>query len=117
MAYRLRNNAVVDKTFYFSCECVKFADMLRSNRDFEFASQLHRAGTSVGANTRESQRAVSKKDFVNKLGIALKEAEEVEFWLDVMNEVREYDSTELMSKTDEVIRLLVSIIKKSSQNS
>lgn len=114
MGYKPRNNAIVDKTFYLACDIVKFCDGLRENRDYEIASQLLRSGTSVGANVRESQRGSSTKDFIYKLKIALKEAEEVEYWLDIIDETREYDLNNLYSQVDEVMRLLVSIIKKSS---
>ncbi|MGB3590216.1 MAG: four helix bundle protein [Nonlabens sp.] len=67
MGHRPRNNAVVDKTFYLACDVVKFCDVLRENRDYEIASQLLKSGTSVGANTRESQRGSSTRDFANKL--------------------------------------------------
>lgn len=97
MGYRPRNNAVVDKSFYLACDVVRFCDLLRKNRDYEIASQLLRSGTSVGANTRESQRGSSTKDFANKLKIALKEAEEVEYWLDIIDETRNYDLTDLYS--------------------
>lgn len=114
MAYKPRNNAVVDKSFYLACDIVTFCSILRDNKDYEIASQLIRSGTSVGANTRESQRGSSTKDFVNKLKIALKEAEEVEYWLDIIDATRDYDLKELYKKTDEVIRLLVSIIKSTN---
>ncbi len=116
MAYRPRNNAVVDKTFYLACDVVNFCGVLRANKDFEIASQLIRAGTSVGANTRESQRGSSTKDFANKLKIALKEAEEVEYWLDIIDATRNYNLESLYKKTDEVIRLLVSIIKSTGNS-
>lgn len=54
MGYRKRNNAVVDKTFEFTCQIVFLSDKLKENKDYELASQLLRAGTSIGANTRES---------------------------------------------------------------
>lgn len=51
------------KSFEFACEIVHYCDTLKENRDFEIASQLLKSGTSIGANTREAQRGVSKKDF------------------------------------------------------
>ena len=84
MAYKEKGNVVVDKSFYFGCEIVEFCKLLKKNQDYEIASQLIKSGTSIGANIRESQRGVSKKDFKNKLGIALKEADETLFWLDII---------------------------------
>ena len=70
----LNNSPIRVKSFQFACEIVHFTDKLKKNKDFELASQLLKSGTSIGANTREAQRGVSKKDFKNKFGIALKEA-------------------------------------------
>jgi four helix bundle protein len=95
---------------------VKFSTVLRNNRDYEIASQLIRCGTSVGANVRESQRGSSTKDFTHKLKIALKEAEEVEYWLDIIDATRDYELDNLYKQIDEVIRLLVSIIKSSGNS-
>ncbi len=67
------------KSFEFACDIIKYCDELKSQKDFELASQLLRSGTSIGANTREAQRGVSNKDFKNKFGIALKEADETIF--------------------------------------
>ena len=60
------------KSFEFACEVVHYYDVLKHNQDYEIASQLLRSATSIGANTREAQRGVSRKDFRYKFGIALK---------------------------------------------
>ncbi|QAA82123.1 four helix bundle protein [Aequorivita sp. H23M31] len=114
MAYRFRNNAIVDKSFYFACKIVLFAEELKANRYYEIANQVLKSGTSIGANVRESQRSVSTRDFKNKLGIALKEAEETEYWLDIIDETKIHPIPKGMYEDcDELIRLLVTIIKKS----
>ena len=77
------------------------------------ASQLLKSGTSIGANVREAQRGVSKKDFKNKLGIALKEADESLYWLEVIEVTIMPIPNDLMKKCDALIRILVSIIKNS----
>ncbi|WP_370569716.1 four helix bundle protein [Flaviramulus sp. BrNp1-15] len=82
MSYQKSGNAIVDKSFYFACDIVTYAEELKEKRYFEIANQLLKSGTSIGANVRESQRGVSTKDFKNKLGIALKEADETSFWLE-----------------------------------
>ena len=74
-----------------------------------------RSGTSIGANVAESQEAASKKDFLNKLTIALKEARETEYWLKLLKEasvITEKEFISLFNDCDEIIRLLVSIVKK-----
>jgi len=113
MPYQKRNNAIVDKSFYFACDIVNFCKVLKDKKEYEIAHQLLKSGTSIGANIRESQRSVSKKDFKNKLGISLKEAEETSFWLDVLEETITKIPNDLQKKCEELIKLLVSIIKNS----
>ncbi|MEO1009827.1 MAG: four helix bundle protein [Bacteroidota bacterium] len=113
MAYRERGNAIVDKSFYFGYDIVRFSRVLRQRKEFEIAGQLIRCGTSIGANSRESQRGVSTKDFKNKLGIALKEADETSYWLDVIEETTMEIPNQLKERCEELIKLLVTIIKNS----
>lgn len=101
------------KSFEFACEVVRFCDVLKANKDFELASQLLKSGTSIGANTREAQRGVSKKDFKNKFGIALKEAEETKYWLEILEETGRQVPEQMKNKCEELIRILVAIIKTS----
>jgi four helix bundle protein len=78
------------------------------------SKQLLRCGTSIGANTRESKNAQSRMDFLSKLNIALKEADETEYWLDLLHETGYLDESQfnsLQSDCKELIAILVSIIK------
>jgi len=114
MSYQDKGNAILDKSFRFACEIVIYTERLKEKRYFEIASQLLKSGTSIGANAREAQRAVSTKDFKNKLGIALKEADETSFWLDVIEETKLFEvPSKLRQDCEELIKLLVSIIKNS----
>jgi four helix bundle protein len=101
------------KSFEFACEIVVYCDTLKENKDFELASQLLKSGTSIGANTREAQRGVSKKDFKNKFGIALKEADETKYWLEILEATGRQVPKEMKNKCEELIRILVAIIKNS----
>ena len=101
------------KSFEFACEIVHFAKDLKERKEFELASQLLRSGTGIGANVREAQRGVSTKDFRNKFGIALKEADETEYWLELVEATIMEVPNDLKKKCDEIIRILVSIIKNS----
>lgn len=112
-----KQNVLVEKSFAFS---VKIFDLYKSLIDikhYDLARQVFKSGTSIGANIIEAQRAVSKKDFINKLGIALKEADETQYWFDLINIKIFKIEKELMNELDEIIRLLVSIIKSSKNNS
>ena len=78
-----------------------------------------RSGTSIGANVREGINAQSRKDFVSKLNIALKEASETDYWLDVIHSAeyftdQEYES--LKADNEELLKLLISTIKKTKEN-
>lgn len=79
----LKDSPIRIKSFQFACSIVLYCDELKKKKDDELASQLLRSGTSIGANTREAQRGVSTKDFKNKFGIALKEADETIYWLEI----------------------------------
>lgn len=81
---KLNESPIRIKSFQFACEIVQYAGALKNKKEFEIASQLLKNGTSIGANVREAQRGVSKKDFKNKFGIALKEADETMYWLEII---------------------------------
>ncbi len=76
-----RQNLIVNLTYSFSLSLLEYADLLDLNKKFTIARQLVRSGTSIGANVREAQNAESKIDFIHKLKIAAKEADEAAYWL------------------------------------
>ena len=84
------------------------------------STQFLRSATSIGANVREGLNSISKKEFVSKLNISLKEAYEVEYWLELLFETEYIDKKSfynLKSKIVEIIRLLTAIIKTTIKNS
>ncbi|QHI37423.1 hypothetical protein IMCC3317_28020 [Kordia antarctica] len=109
----LEDSPIRKKSFEFACNIVKYCDQLKAQKDYELASQLLRSGTSIGANTREAQRGVSKKDFKHKFGIALKEADETKYWLQILEATGRQTPKEMMNKCEELIRILVAILKNS----
>ncbi len=83
------------------------------------SNQLLRSGTSIGANIREGLYAQSRKDFISKLNIALKEAGETDYWLDLIHSAEYFTDEEfasLKADNDELLRLLTSIIKTTKRN-
>ena len=81
--------------------------------------QLLRSGTSIGANIAEGQSTYTKKDFINKLGISLKEARESEYWIKLLVETDHLDKKEsvgIKNDCEELIKLLTAIIKSSKNN-
>lgn len=110
----LRVNSIVqDKSFLFAQLIIRFCLNLKDQKHYELSSQLIRSGTSVGANIREAQRAESKKDFKHKLRIALKEADESKYWLELIHsEITTVDKA-LFELNEELVKLLVTIIKNT----
>ena len=112
-------NAIVDKSFSFAVRIVNLHKFLIENhKAFSLGDQLLRSGTSIGANVTEAQDAQSKKDFTAKLSIALKEARETKYWLQLLIATQYLDKADkhvqtLLADMEEIIKLLVSIIKRS----
>jgi four helix bundle protein len=109
-------NAVLEKSFNFSIRIIKlFKHIKQKDRDIEpLLKQVLRSGTSIGANITEAQGAITKKDFINKLHVALKEARETEYWLELLKATNylttdEFDN--INSDSKEIIKLLTSILK------
>lgn len=109
-------NVLYQKSFGFAVRIVKFYKYLLKKDKYlrSLYEQMLRSGTSIGANVSEAQSAHSKKDFVYKLTISLKEARESQFWLKLLKETgiinnQEYES--LNKDCDELERLLTSSIK------
>ena len=111
-------NIIADKTKNFAIRIIKFAKHLHREGvvDAIIVRQLLKSGTSIGANTRESSNAQSKDDFIHKLSIALKEADETAYWLELLvgaEEISQKQFASLNSDLKEIIALLTAIIKTS----
>jgi four helix bundle protein len=110
----LKNNLIVRLTFDFSIEVLKAVENLESLRKYAIANQLIRSGTSIGANVREAQNAESKADFIHKMKIAAKEADETEYWLELCHKSDGYpDYSELLSNILSIKKVLSKIISTS----
>ena len=115
------DSVVYEKSYTFAIRVVKLYRYLQDeHREFVLSKQLLRSGTSIGALVREARFAQSRSDFIHKLSIALKEANETEYWIDLMHDTnflnrKMYDS--IKKDIDELIRLLVSIIKTTKESS
>lgn len=107
-------NPILVKSFDLARQIIRLHKAIIDERHFQIAAQVVRAGTSVGANIREAQRAESKRDFHHKMKIALKEAEETQYWLELIDsEICAIDNN-LKNEVEEVIKILVSITKSTS---
>ena len=96
-------NVIVKLSFQFALNVVEFAETLDEKRKYVLSKQLLKSGTSIGANVREAQGAESKNDFIHKLKISYKEAEETEYWLDICRNSENYPDPGKLS--DDVIVL------------
>lgn len=108
-----------NKSYSFAIRIVKLAQFLQQNKEFVMSKQILKSGTSIGALVREAEFAQSKLDFINKLSIALKEANETTYWLSLLNdtnyiEEKLFDS--LQKDCKELISILVSIVKTTKNN-
>ena len=111
-----RKNIIKEKSFLFAIEIVGLYKVLAERKEFVLSKQLLRSGTSIGANVREAEHAQSKADFIHKLSISLKEANETEYWLDLLYETKYVSQTEfenIKPKIIELLKLLTSIINTS----
>ena len=114
-------NIVIKKTETFADRIVKMCNYLSKKKvgNPEILKQIVRSGTSVGANTAESQYAQSKADFLTKLTIALKEANETKFWLSRLyaaEHLSEMEYNSIINDNVEIIKLLTSITKAVKRN-
>ncbi len=116
----MSDNNLHNKSLLFAVRTVKFYNYLcNEKKEFVMSKQILRSGTSVGANIRESKNAQSPSDFVHKLNIALKEADETQYWLEVMSLSETITPDEYNSMNNdlkEIIALLTSIIKTTKRN-
>ena len=113
------DNAVVEKSKSFAIRIVRAYKYLTAEKnEYVLSKQLLRSGTSIGANVKEAIRGQSKPDFYSKLNIALKEASETEYWLEILYETEYIDKKlfdSINSDCQELIKLLVSITKTQKQ--
>jgi four helix bundle protein len=113
----MKDNVIKRKSFDFALEIVEVCKVLvEEKREFVLTKQVLRSGTAVGALVRESEHSESKKDFIHKLAIALKEANETEYWLELLyraNYLPEEVYQKLIKDIKELLRILISIVKTS----
>lgn len=113
-------NIVKEKTFDFALLIVQQVKICQeSHKEYVLTKQLLRSGTSIGAMVVEAEHAESKKDFIHKMSIGLKEANETRYWVELLyasKHLNEGTFHELHDKITEIIKLLASIVKSSKQN-
>lgn len=110
-------NVVAIKSYAFAIRVVKlYKHLSQEKKEFVLSKQMLRSGTSIGALIKEAEHAQSKADFLNKMNVALKEANETEYWLMLMKDTGYLSETEFQSiKNDcsEILKLLISIVRST----
>jgi four helix bundle protein len=113
-----KENAVLNLAFEFALDIIEYTEELESRRRFNMANQLFKCGTSIHANIREAQNAESKADFIHKMKIAAKEADETEGWLMLCQHSNSYPNPAvLIEKLASILKLLNKIISTAKQAS
>ena len=116
----MKENVIIQKSFAFSVRIVNLYKYLSQQKhEYMISKQIYKSGTSIGANIAEAQRAQSTADFVSKMKIALKEANETQYWLQLLHDTtyitdREFDS--IHDDLVEILKILTSICKHYPQN-
>lgn len=108
-----------DKSYAFSIRIVKLSQLLQSKKkEFVLSKQVLRSGTAIGALIREAEFGQSKADFIDKMSIALKEANETEYWLSILKDTNYIELNlfeSMQSECKELIAMLVSSIKTAKK--
>ena len=115
-----RQSIVGDKSLAFAKRIAKlYRFLVDKKKETIMSKQILRSGTSIGANIREGLFAQSRKDFINKMNIALKEAGETDYWLEILysaDYLTEMEYNSLKNDNDELIKMLSSIVKTTKEN-
>ncbi len=115
----MKENKLVELSMEFSVDVINLVKYLKSNHESIISNQIGRSGTSIGANIHEAQYAQGKKDFISKLEIALKEASETGYWLELLHRTNYIDEKEykkLYSKCTSLRVLLIASCRTAKEN-
>lgn len=111
-------NIILDKTLKFSLMAIDYYKQMVAQNEFVLSKQFLRSATSIGANVNEASAAQTKKDFISKMSIASKEARETKYWITLLekSQLVILDYTPLLKESDEILRILTSIVKTAQTN-
>jgi len=116
-----RENIVMRKSYTFALRIIKlYKYLIAEQKEYVLSKQVLRSGTAIGALVKEAEHAQSKADFINKMNIALKEANETDYWLMLLKHSDYIDEKSFQSiheENIELIKLLASIVKTTKANS
>lgn len=109
----MKQNLILSKTFDFALIIISLYKQLQNEREYVISKQVLRSATSIGANAEEAIAGQSRKDFIHKMSISLKEARETYYWLRLLDksELTSIDISSHLQKSDEIISILSAIVK------
>ena len=106
----MKENKLAELSMDFSVQIINLVKHLKANHETVISNQLGRSGTSIGANIYEANYAQSKKDFVSKLEIALKEASETGYWLELLHRTNYIDDASYQSLNEQCTSIRVMLV-------
>ena len=106
----MKENKLVELSMGFSVDIINLVKFLKANHETIISNQIGRSGTSIGANIHEAQYAQGKKDFISKLEIALKEASETGYWLELLHRTNYIDSQQYKRLSDKCASIRIMLI-------
>ncbi|HKC86729.1 MAG TPA: four helix bundle protein [Blastocatellia bacterium] len=115
----MADSIIKDKSYKFAIRIVRLCKALNEKKEYVLSREVLRAGTYVGARVKEAQQAESRHDFIHKMSVALQNASEAEYWLELLRDTDFIDQKAFDSLNDdcaEILRLLTKIVKSSKQN-
>ena len=114
----VKENLIQNKSFELSLIIIELYKKLTASREFVISKQLLKSTTSIGANIEEALAGQSKKDFLHKMSIALKEARESRYWLRLLDksQIVEIDYEKYLDEIENIINILTKIVKTTSQS-
>lgn len=113
--------SIHELSYDFGCRITRLFQYLTEDAEYKeyvISKQIYRSGTSVGANVRESKHAQSDADFLSKMSIAYKEADETDYWMNLLHDngyINESQFESLKKDIDRILKLLTSIVKTMNQ--
>ena len=114
----MKKNLIQDRTFQFALDTIKLYVKMVEKKEYVLSKQLLRSGTSIGANVEEAIAGQSKRDFLSKMGIALKESRETNYWMRLLKESKlvDLDFEPNLNESQEILNILSAIVKTTKQN-
>jgi len=115
-----KKNIIKDRSYQFALNIIQLYLDIRKQKEFVLSKQLLKSATSIGANVEEASAGQSRKDFIAKMAIASKEARETNYWLRLYrdsNLCKGIDFSSFIQESEEIIKILTSIVKTSQKTS